>query len=99
MKDGQVGTSHEAMRLLVLSRFEDDVLLRQEVEVWLDEVVAPGEQVVCDCEELGLCYCFCEKCKHCGKVGRPSTDGEGDAEEESVEIEFMRAQLPAKVPG
>ena len=50
MEYDQGGTDHEAMRRLVLSRFEDDVLLRQEVEVWLDEVVAPGEQVVCECE-------------------------------------------------
>ena len=77
------------MRLLILSRFEDDVLLRQEVEEWLDEAVAPGEQIMCDCEELGLCYCCCEKCENCGKVGTPDTDGEGDAEEESVEIEVV----------
>ena len=61
MESDQVGVSHETMRRLVLSRFEDDVLLRQEVEVWLDEVVAPGEEVVCECKELGLCYCFCDK--------------------------------------
>ena len=89
MEDGQVGTNNEAMRLLVLSRFEDDVLLRQEVEVWLDEVIAPGELVVCECEELGLCYCFCEKCEGCGKLGKPGNDGEGDGEEEAVEIEVV----------
>ena len=30
------GVGHEVMRVLILSRFEDDVLQRQEVEVWLD---------------------------------------------------------------
>ena len=55
--EDQVGPNHEAMRLLVLSRFEDDVLLRQDVEAWLDEVVAPGEEIQCECAELGLCHC------------------------------------------
>ena len=36
------GADHEAMRVLILSRFEDDVLRRQEVEVWLDELVHLG---------------------------------------------------------
>ena len=35
-------TDHEVMRVLILSRFEDDVLLRGEVEVWLDDMAAPG---------------------------------------------------------
>ena len=26
---------------------------------------------------------------HCGKLGKPGNDGEGDAEEESVEIEVV----------
>lgn len=59
---------HEEMRRLILDRFEDDALQRQEVEVWLDELVAPGEKVYCDCEELGFCYCNCEACGKCGKV-------------------------------
>ena len=87
--DDQVGANHEAMRLLILSRFEDDVLLRRDVEAWLDEVVAPGEEIVCDCEELGLCYCFCDKCKGCGKVEKTGNSDEGDVEEESVEIELV----------
>lgn len=51
---------HEGMRRLILSRFEDDVLLRGEVEVWLDALAAPGEDVVFENGELGLCYCSCE---------------------------------------
>lgn len=82
-------TNHEGMRLLILSRFEDDALLRQEVEVWLDEVSAPGEQVLCECAELGLCHCFCEKCSGCGKVGTPGNAGEDDSEEEAVGIEVV----------
>lgn len=58
---------HEEMRRLILSKFENDALERQEVEVWLDELTAPGEQVFCDCEELGLCYCDCKTCSKCGK--------------------------------
>lgn len=58
---------HEGMRRLILSRFEDDVLRRQEVEVWLDEVVPPREYALCDCEELGLCYCACKACGECPK--------------------------------
>ena len=42
----QVMTGHEGMRLLILSRFEDDVLLRQEVEAWLDELAPLGRSVM-----------------------------------------------------
>ena len=48
---------HEGMRLLILSRFEDDALQRQEVEVWLDELAPPGEHLLYDCEQLRLCHC------------------------------------------
>ena len=89
VENDQGGMNHEAIRRLVLSRFEDDVLLRQEVETWLDEVVAPGEQVICDCEEVGLCYCSCEKCKSCGKVNATSGESDVKNEEESVEIEVV----------
>ena len=58
---------HKEIRRLILSKFENDVLKRQEVEVWLDELVAPGEQAPCECEELGLCYCDCKTCNKCGK--------------------------------
>lgn len=63
-------TGHEGMRLLILGRFEDDVLLRQEVEAWLDELAPLGQSVVgeslmCVCAELGLCYCNCEGCAEC----------------------------------
>lgn len=63
-------TGHEGMRLLILSRFEDDVLLRQEVEAWLAELAPLGQSVVgeslmCVCAELGLCYCNCEGCAEC----------------------------------
>ena len=61
------GADHEAMRVLILSRFEDDVLRRQEVEIWLDELVHLGESVWCDCAELELCYCSCKACDKCGK--------------------------------
>ena len=84
MKDDQVGTDHEAMRQLILRRFEDDALLRQEVEAWLDGVAAPGEHVMCDCEESRLCDWFCEKCKGCGKEG--NAGGVGDSDEEGIEI-------------
>ena len=87
--DDQVGTNHEGMRLLILSRFDDDVLLRQDVEAWLDEVVAPGEEIACDCEELGLCYCTCKKCEGCGKVTETAGDREGEPIEEAVEIEVV----------
>ena len=89
MKDDEVGTDHEAMRRLVLSRFEDDVLLRQDVEAWLDEVVAPGEEIVCDCEELGLCYCPRKKLEGCGKVTETVGPGEGEPVQEAVEIEVV----------
>ena len=59
------GADHEAMRVLILSRFEDDVLRRQEVELWLEGLVQPGELVLCDCPELGLCYCDCKACDKC----------------------------------
>lgn len=58
-------TNHEPMRLLILSRFEDDALLRQEVEAWLDEAAAPGEAPPCDCEASGLCFCSCKACGKC----------------------------------
>ena len=74
-KDDEVRTDHEAMRLLILSRFEHDALVREEVEVWLDAVAALGEPVSCDCAELGLCYCFCEKCETCGKVKEAGDGG------------------------
>lgn len=89
MNDDQLGPNPEAMRALILSRFEDDVLLRQEIESWLDEVVAPGEPVECNCEELGLCYCFCTRCEGCGKVTETVGAGEGESVEESVEIEVV----------
>lgn len=88
-KDDEVRTDHEAMRLLILSRFEHDALVREEVEVWLDEVAAPGEPVSCDCAELGLCYCFCKKCETCGKVQEAGDGGEDESGEESVEIEVV----------
>ena len=56
---------HEAMRVLILSRFEDDVLRQREVEVWLDGLVQPGGSVLCDCPELGFCYCDCKACDKC----------------------------------
>lgn len=46
-------TNHEAMRVLILGRFEDDVLLRQEVELWLDDLIAPGEPVLRVSHEKG----------------------------------------------
>ena len=89
MNDDQHGTNPEVMRALILSRFDDDTLLRQEIGSWLDEVVAPGEQAVCDCEELGLCYCPCKRCEGCGKVAETVGAGEGESAEESVEIEVV----------
>ena len=59
------GADHEAMRVLILSRFEDDVLRRREVEVWLDGLLHLGESVLCDCPERGFCYCDCKACKKC----------------------------------
>ncbi len=60
---------HEEMKRLILSKFENDALERQEVEAWLDDLVTPGEKVLCDCEELGFCYCNCKTCSKCGKEG------------------------------
>ena len=57
--------NHEPMRRMILSRFEEDVLLREEVEAWLDSAVAPGEPVLCGCPELGVCYCGCKACGKC----------------------------------
>ena len=74
-------TDHEVMRVLILSRFEDDVLLRGEVEVWLDDMAAPGEPVSCDCSELELCYCFCKACEGCGTVAKVSVGEEKDEAE------------------
>ena len=59
--------NHEPMRRMILSRFEDDVLVREEVEAWLDRVAAPGEPVLCSCPQLGLCYCHCKTCLKCEK--------------------------------
>ena len=61
---------HEPMRRMILSRFEDDVLLRQEVEAWLDAVTAPGEPVLCGCPALGMCYCSCKRCARCDTLGQ-----------------------------
>lgn len=57
--------NHEPMRRMILSRFEDDVLLREEVEAWLDSAAAPGEPVVCACPGLAVCYCPCKACAKC----------------------------------
>lgn len=48
--------NHEPMRRMILSRFEDDILLREEVEAWLDSAAAPGEPVLCGCPDLGARY-------------------------------------------
>ena len=58
---------HEGMRRLILSRFEDDVLLRDDVEMWLDTLSVPGEDPVFEDGMLGQCYCSCEGCKDCGR--------------------------------
>ena len=60
--------AHESMRLLVLSRFEDDALLRQEVETWLDELAHPAFGALCTCEQNGACYCNCDLCLECAAL-------------------------------
>ena len=75
------GTGHEGMRLLILSKFEDDVLQRQEVETWLDGLAVPGEPGYCDCEELGFCYCSCKVCEECREAADASKDGEKEVKE------------------
>ena len=59
--------NHEGMRRLILGRFEDDVLLRREVESWLDELAHPDERLLCACIEDGVCYCHCDRCRACKK--------------------------------
>lgn len=82
---------HEGMRRLILSRFEDDVLLRSDVEVWLDALGVPGEDVVFEDGELGMCYCCCEGCKDCGKEPEDVIEvGEMEVEVELVPgMKFM----------
>ena len=80
---------HEAMRRLILNRFEDDVLVREEIENWLDQVAAPGEWAPCDCPADQLCYCFCKGCENCDQ---PKEFGPGDnpkGGEEVLEIEIV----------
>ena len=87
--DDEVRTNHEAMRRLILTRFEDDALLREEVESWLDEVAAPGEWAPCDCAAYGLCYCFCENCEKC-ETEKEFVPGDGlEGEGEALEIEIV----------
>ena len=57
---------HESMRRLILGRFEDDVLLRREVETWLDELAHPDEWILRGCMEA-VCYCYCDRCRACKK--------------------------------
>ena len=88
-QDDEIRTDHEAMRRLILNRFEDDVLVREEVENWLDQVAAPGEWAPCDCAENRLCYCFCKGCENCEQ---PKEFGPGDNNEggeEVLEIEIV----------
>ena len=60
----------ERMRASILSRFEDDVLVREEVEAWLDGCVV----VLCSCAELGVCHCDCKACGKC-KMNSPDEKG------------------------
>ena len=83
MPESEVGAityrlEDERMRASILSRFEDDVLRREEVEAWLDGWVV----VLCSCAEFGLCYCDCEACGKC-KMNRP------DEKESQVPGEVM----------
>ena len=87
--DGEVPTNHEAMRRLILSRFEDDALLREEVESWLDEVAAPGEWAPCDCAAYGLCYCSCENCEKCDQDKEFRSDDAHESGQEAVEVEIV----------
>ena len=66
--------NQEVMRRLILSRFEDDVLLRGDVEIWLDALAVPGEDVVFEDGMLGQCYCSCEGCKDCGREAEDVVD-------------------------
>ena len=88
-QEDEVRTDHEAMRRLILNRFEDDVLVREEIENWLDQVSAPGEWAPCDCAEYRFCYCFCKDCEDCDQ---PKDFGPGDnpkSGEEVLEIEIV----------
>lgn len=66
---------HEAMCRLVLNRFEGDVLLRQEVESWLDELGHAYEGIVCICAMERVCYCHCEQCMACEAWPHVSDEG------------------------
>lgn len=63
------GTLHgPTARRLIVARFADDALLQQEIEAWLDQVVAPDEDLEPDCpgcEAARICYCHCESCLRC----------------------------------
>ena len=81
--------NHEAMRRLILSRFEDDALVREEVENWLDEVAAPGEWAPCDCAADEICYCFCENCEKCDQVKEFAPGDDHELGQQTVEVEVV----------
>ena len=65
---GQVEWSlpiREPIRRMILSGFEDEVLLREEMEVWVDSAAAPGEPVLSGCSDMAACYCRCNLCAKC----------------------------------
>lgn len=81
---------HACMRRLILSRFEDDELLLGEVEVWLDALSAPGEEVVSEDGVSGPCYCPCEGRKDCVREAEDVTESEVEVEVELVPgMKFM----------
>ena len=83
--DNRLTVDHEAMRRLILSRFEDDVLLRGTVEGWLDDVAAPDEGVDIETEPPPLCECPCETCKDCPD----KTEKAAAADTQLMEVELV----------
>lgn len=89
MSSDEVQTNHEAMRRLILSRFEDDALVREEVENWLDEAAAPGEWDPCDCAADELCYCFCKNCEKCDQEKEFGPGNDHEPGQGAVEVEIV----------
>ena len=67
----------ERMEQAILQRFEDDVLRRQEVAVWLAELQSDANLFRSDEYPQSNCMCVCDACMEC----------EGDVHMEDVEVE------------
>ena len=53
----------DRMMQQVLRRFEDDVLIRQEISLWLTDLLADRHMLeMIQDEPLAACFCTCEAC-------------------------------------